>query len=135
MFDRSFGPIVQNLMYKGQKDVRCIDRHSCGCCGATAAVCCCVLTFLSCVFLVCFFCFSFVLDEFINTGDEFPNGRWGDSSSAAFGELSDSHFFGFQGLKNPEDRKAEWDEAPIEDKDVWEVFARYVEGKCSRQVF
>ena len=68
-------------------------------------------------------------------GDEFPNGRWGDSSSAAFGELSDSHFFGFQGLKNPEDRKAEWDEAPIEDKDVWEVFARYVEGKCSRQVF
>ena len=92
----------------------------------------CLLTFLSCVFLVCF---SFVLDEFINTGDEFPNGRWGDSSSAAFGELSDSHFFGFQGLKNPEDRKAEWDEAPIEDKDVWEVFARYVEGKCSRQVF
>ena len=63
--------------------------------------------------------------------DEFPNGRWGDSSSAAFGELSDSHFFSFL-ERNPEDRKAEWGEAPLEDCDVWEVFARYVEGRCSR---
>ena len=44
--------------------------------------------------------------------DEFPNGRWGDSSSAAFGDLSDSHFFGFLHSK-PEDRKAEWGEAPF----------------------
>lgn len=25
--------------------------------------------------------------------DEFPNGRWGDGRSPAFGELSDLHFF------------------------------------------
>jgi methylenetetrahydrofolate reductase (NADPH) len=25
--------------------------------------------------------------------DEFPNGRWGDGRSPAFGELSDGHFY------------------------------------------
>jgi methylenetetrahydrofolate reductase (NADPH) len=29
-----------------------------------------------------------------NQWDEYPNGRWGDSRSPAFGELSNSHFFG-----------------------------------------
>ena len=62
------------------------------------------------------------------TWDEFPNGRWGDGRSPAFGELSDSHFFRpVEGSK--EDRLAMWGEAPITGKDVGEVFARYVEGK------
>jgi methylenetetrahydrofolate reductase (NADPH) len=62
------------------------------------------------------------------TWDEFPNGRWGDSRSAAFGELSDSHFFRpVEGCK--EDRLAMWGEAPIKYDEVYEVFAKYVEGK------
>lgn len=63
-----------------------------------------------------------------HTWDEFPNGRWGDGRSPAFGELSDSHFFRpVEGSK--EDRLAMWGEAPITPEDVSEVFARYVEGK------
>lgn len=41
------------------------------------------------------------------TWDEFPNGRWGDNRSPAFGELSDTHFYHpVQGKK--EDRLAMW---------------------------
>ena len=62
------------------------------------------------------------------TWDEFPNGRWGDGRSPAFGELSDSHFFRpEEGSK--EDRLAMWGQAPIDVQDVFEVFAIYVEGK------
>ncbi|KAJ1434432.1 FAD-linked oxidoreductase-like protein [Ochromonadaceae sp. CCMP2298] len=62
------------------------------------------------------------------TWDEFPNGRWGDNRSPAFGELSDSHFFRpVEGSR--EDLLAMWGEAPITPADVYEVFARYVEGK------
>ena len=60
--------------------------------------------------------------------DEFPNGRWGDGRSPAFGELSNSHFFRpVEGSK--EDRLAMWGEAPINCEDVYEIFARYIEGK------
>lgn len=62
------------------------------------------------------------------TWDEFPNGRWGDGRSPAFGELSNSHFFRpDEGSK--EDRLAMWGEAPITPEDVFEVFALYVEGR------
>ena len=62
------------------------------------------------------------------TWDEFPNGRWGDNRSPAFGELSDSHFFRpVEGSK--EDLLAMWGDAPITHSDVYEVFAKYVEGK------
>jgi len=62
------------------------------------------------------------------TWDEFPNGRWGDGRSPAFGELSDSHFFRpTEGSK--EDRLAMWGEAPVTPQDVYEVFAKYVEGR------
>ena len=61
--------------------------------------------------------------------DEFPNGRWGDSSSPAFGELSDlSHFYSFS-LGSEEDRRAMLGHEPKHPQDVYEVFAKYVEGK------
>jgi len=61
--------------------------------------------------------------------DEFPNGRWGDASSPAFGELSDlSHFYSFT-LGSEEDRLAMLGHNPTLTSDVYEVFARYVEGK------
>jgi methylenetetrahydrofolate reductase (NADPH) len=61
------------------------------------------------------------------TWDEFPNGRWGDNRSPAFGELSDSHFFRpAEGSK--EDRLAMWGDAPVLHGDIYEVFAMYIEG-------
>ncbi|KAL7555078.1 hypothetical protein ACHAWF_018879 [Thalassiosira exigua] len=60
--------------------------------------------------------------------DEYPNGRWGDSTSPAFGELSDiSHFYTFT-LGSDEDRRAMLGTCPLVEQDVYEVFARYVEG-------
>ncbi len=62
------------------------------------------------------------------TWDEFPNGRWGDGRSPAFGELSDSHFYRpTEGSK--EDRLAMWGDGPIKPQDIYEVFAKYVEGR------
>lgn len=61
--------------------------------------------------------------------DEYPNGRWGDASSPAFGELSDiSHFYSFT-LGSDEDRLAMLGACPRTPEDVYEVFANYVEGK------
>lgn len=61
--------------------------------------------------------------------DEFPNGRWGDASSPAFGELSDvSHFYTFT-LGSEDDRRAVLGSAPDKPQDVHDVFASYVEGK------
>mmetsp|Transcript_6984 Transcript_6984/g.7628 ORF Transcript_6984/g.7628 Transcript_6984/m.7628 type:complete len:602 (+) Transcript_6984:78-1883(+) len=60
--------------------------------------------------------------------DEYPNGRWGDNRSPAYGELSDSHFFRpVEGKK--EDLLAMWGEAPVMPNDVYEIFALYIEGK------
>ncbi|GKY98171.1 hypothetical protein MPSEU_000774900 [Mayamaea pseudoterrestris] len=61
--------------------------------------------------------------------DEFPNGRWGDATSPAFGELSQlSHFYQFS-LGTMEDQRAMLGHHPTEPKEVYEVFARYIEGK------
>jgi methylenetetrahydrofolate reductase (NADPH) len=60
--------------------------------------------------------------------DEFPNGRWGDARSPAFGELSDSHFYRFT-LGNVDDRKAMLGDAPASYDDIYQVFSDYVEGK------
>ena len=60
--------------------------------------------------------------------DEFPNGRWGDSTSPAFGELSQmSHFYNFT-LGNDDDRRDMLGSNPRTAQDIYEVFARYVEG-------
>ena len=59
--------------------------------------------------------------------DDFPNGRWGDGRSPAFGELSNSHFFR-PSVGSKDDRKAMWGESPLEPEEVYEIFAKYVEG-------
>lgn len=55
--------------------------------------------------------------------DEFPNGRWGDSRSPAFGEL-DAYGIGLKG-SNEQNRKL-WGE-PKSLKDVADVFVKYLE--------
>jgi methylenetetrahydrofolate reductase (NADPH) len=57
--------------------------------------------------------------------DEFPNGRWGDARSPAFGEL-DAYGIGLKG-SNDHYRKI-WGE-PKSIKDIAELFVSYVQGK------
>jgi len=61
--------------------------------------------------------------------DEFPNGRWGDGRSPAFGELSDYRFVDTSLGGSREDRRAMWGEAPLEEEEVFEAFVKYVQGK------
>jgi len=56
--------------------------------------------------------------------DEFPNGRWGDSRSPAFGEL-DTYGIGLRG-SNEQNRQL-WGE-PVCVRDVAEMFVRYLRG-------
>ncbi|ORY58097.1 methylenetetrahydrofolate reductase-domain-containing protein [Pseudomassariella vexata] len=55
--------------------------------------------------------------------DEFPNGRWGDSRSPAFGEL-DAYGIGLTGTN--ESNRKKWGE-PKSIKDVAHLFVRYLE--------
>lgn len=62
------------------------------------------------------------------TWDEFPNGRWTDSRSPAFGEL-DAYGIGLKGT-NEQNIKL-WGE-PKSIRDVTQIFVRYLEGKLER---
>lgn len=57
--------------------------------------------------------------------DEFPNGRWGDSRSPAYGEL-DTYGIGLKGT-NEQNRKL-WGE-PTSIRDVSSLFMRYMKGE------
>jgi methylenetetrahydrofolate reductase (NADPH) len=59
--------------------------------------------------------------------DEFPNGRWGDSRSPAFGEL-DAYDIGLRGT-NEQNIKL-WGK-PETVRDVANIFIRYIEGNLS----
>jgi len=64
--------------------------------------------------------------------EEFPNGRWGDSSSPAFGDLKDYHIFY---LKSKFSKKAllpMWGEKLESEKDVYEIFSCYLSGEKNR---
>jgi methylenetetrahydrofolate reductase (NADPH) len=59
--------------------------------------------------------------------DEFPNGRWGDSRSPAFGEL-DAYGIGLTGTN--EDNRKKWGE-PKALRDIANLFVAYLENKVS----
>eukprot|EP00275_Glaucocystis_incrassata_P000528 EC119645.1.p1 GENE.EC119645.1~~EC119645.1.p1 ORF type:complete len:137 (+),score=8.06 EC119645.1:68-478(+) len=59
--------------------------------------------------------------------DDFANGRWGDSTSPAYGELNDYHLLFGQG-SHPLDRKAMWGEQLEALEDVYAAFVRFCEG-------
>ena len=61
--------------------------------------------------------------------DEFPNGRWGDARSPAFGELTDYHLTHLHLVR--EDRLHLWGRNPRSLADVYDVFASFCEGKIS----
>ncbi|KAI3379720.1 hypothetical protein SNEBB_004374 [Seison nebaliae] len=62
--------------------------------------------------------------------DEFPNGRWGNSNAATFGELKDYHLFYLTSqLSNCRDKRRKmWGENPCSEKDIRQIFAAYVNG-------
>jgi len=65
--------------------------------------------------------------------DEFPNGRWGDSSSPSFGALKDYHIFY---LKSKWSKKAllpMWGDKIEKESDVWDIFTRYLTGEKNSQ--
>uniref|UniRef100_M4BR52 MTHFR SAM-binding regulatory domain-containing protein n=1 Tax=Hyaloperonospora arabidopsidis (strain Emoy2) TaxID=559515 RepID=M4BR52_HYAAE len=62
--------------------------------------------------------------------DEYPNGRWGNSESPAFGELTESHFAP-SNTWTPVERRSMWGDAPASKEDICNVFVRYVRGEIS----
>jgi len=60
--------------------------------------------------------------------DEFPNGRWGDSRSPAFGDLTDYHLSALHAIKSV-DRKQTWGEQLSSEQDIFNVFTLYCTGE------
>jgi methylenetetrahydrofolate reductase (NADPH) len=60
--------------------------------------------------------------------DEFPNGRWGDSRSPAFGELTDFHLGGVTSALSAKDKKWKIDIKSIDD--VQSLFVKY----CKQEI-
>jgi methylenetetrahydrofolate reductase (NADPH) len=65
--------------------------------------------------------------------DEFPNGRWGDAASPAFGDLADYHLCPMR-AGAPAERRRLWGEADAvtDVKAVQTVFEGYLSGSVSR---
>ena len=61
--------------------------------------------------------------------DEFPNGRWGNAASPAFGDLKDYHLFYLASRTPIEEQKAMWGSSLTCEEDVWDVFTRYLTGE------
>eukprot|EP01006_Ploeotia_vitrea_P033942 TRINITY_DN65671_c11_g10_i1.p1 TRINITY_DN65671_c11_g10~~TRINITY_DN65671_c11_g10_i1.p1 ORF type:complete len:650 (-),score=362.60 TRINITY_DN65671_c11_g10_i1:68-1969(-) len=62
------------------------------------------------------------------TWDDFPNGRWGDARSPAFGDLSDYHLSSFA-TRDKAFRRKIWGEEVTSLSDITKVFVGYVEGE------
>jgi methylenetetrahydrofolate reductase (NADPH) len=61
------------------------------------------------------------------TWDEFPNGRWGDARSPAFGSLNDYHLCSLTTAKT-ETRRGMWGDTLTSFDDVASVFVKYIRG-------
>ncbi|XP_078490239.1 methylenetetrahydrofolate reductase (NADPH) [Ciona intestinalis] len=60
--------------------------------------------------------------------DEFPNGRWGDSASPAFGELKDYHLFFLRSRTAKDKLRSLWGKELTSEADVWKVFKHFITG-------
>ena len=65
--------------------------------------------------------------------DEFPNGRWGNSASPAFGELKDYYLFYLASQSPKSDLLKMWGEELRGEEDVWEVFSNYITKSTNTQ--
>ncbi len=64
--------------------------------------------------------------------ENFPNGRWGNSSSPAFGELRDYYLFYLRSRHKPERLRAMWGEQLDTEQDVFDVFECHIAGKKNK---
>lgn len=65
--------------------------------------------------------------------DEYPNGRWGNSSAPSFGELTDHHLFYLRSPRNKAELRQMWGEELTSVKDVWDIFWCYISGNKNKQ--
>ena len=70
-----------------------------------------------------------------NEWDEFPNGRWGVSRSAAFGEIETYYLIGKKSGFNADELKKLWGELVLSLEDVSKVFINYIQGKIRKYPF
>ncbi|XP_078094986.1 methylenetetrahydrofolate reductase (NADPH) isoform X2 [Mustelus asterias] len=63
--------------------------------------------------------------------DEFPNGRWGNSSSPAFGELNDYYLFYLNNNCSKEELLKMWGEELVDEKSIFDVFTAYITGQSN----
>lgn len=62
--------------------------------------------------------------------DEFPNGRWGDYRSPAFGELGEYHLYSTNVPKEATNTKClDWWGTPTTVEDLYAVFVKYCAGE------
>ncbi|KAK6177251.1 hypothetical protein SNE40_015386 [Patella caerulea] len=64
--------------------------------------------------------------------DEFPNGRWGNSSAASFGDLKHYHLFYLKSNSTKEHLLEMWGHEIMCEEDVWDVFYRYITCKPNK---
>ena len=64
--------------------------------------------------------------------DDFPNGRWGNSASPAFGELTDYYLFYLRTRWKPERLRVMWGEELARVEDVFHVFECYLTGEKNK---
>ncbi|XP_031469503.1 methylenetetrahydrofolate reductase isoform X2 [Phasianus colchicus] len=64
--------------------------------------------------------------------DDFPNGRWGNSSSPAFGELKDYYLFYLKSKSPREELLKMWGEELTGEESVFEVFTCYITGEPNK---
>jgi len=65
--------------------------------------------------------------------DEFPNGRWGNSASPAFGELKDYYLFYLASQSPKSELLKMWGEELTSEEDVWEVFSNYITKSTNKK--
>ena len=67
------------------------------------------------------------------TWDEFPNGRWGSSSQASFGQFRDYHLFCATNRKHFELYRQMWGSCLDSLQDVFDVFTAFIGGKENKE--
>ena len=70
--------------------------------------------------------FSLLLYLVSTEWEEFPNGRWGNSSAATFGDISEHHLFYLRSKTSKEQRLNMWGRQLVGEEDVWRVFHNFI---------
>eukprot|EP01087_Luapelamoeba_hula_P018139 TRINITY_DN580_c0_g1_i1.p1 TRINITY_DN580_c0_g1~~TRINITY_DN580_c0_g1_i1.p1 ORF type:complete len:584 (-),score=100.59 TRINITY_DN580_c0_g1_i1:78-1829(-) len=61
--------------------------------------------------------------------DDFPNGRWGDARSPAYGDLSEHYHLAGAEVGKIQGLRQKWGEAPKTEQEIWNVFAGFCKGE------